>query len=62
MPVRNKFDTHAEFTKALRDWFAGQALTGILSYHEEQSWQHFEYAIEAYRYADAMLIAREKKP
>ena len=43
----------------LRDWFAGQALAGLISVDgldaETASWQ-------AYQYADAMLRARQVKP
>jgi|NOAtaT_7_FD_contig_51_1432783_length_295_multi_1_in_0_out_0_2 hypothetical protein len=42
----------------LRDWFAGQALAGLISVDgldaETASWQ-------AYQYADAMLRSRDKR-
>ena len=41
----------------LRDWFAGQALAGMLS----SAPQKF-CAVDAYTFADAMLKAREVKP
>jgi hypothetical protein len=45
----------------LRDWFAGQALTGMVSYVVEGA--TFENVAEdAYKAADAMLKAREVKP
>ena len=45
----------------LRDWFAGQALTGMVSYVVEGA--TFENVAEdAYKAADAMLRAREVKP
>ena len=31
MPTRNQFLNDADFTDALRDWFAGLALVGILA-------------------------------
>ena len=46
----------------LRDWFAGQALSGMLSV-----WPRFTvnseefYASNAYEIADAMLLEREKQ-
>lgn len=52
---------------SLRDWFAGQALTGLLSdptneIQEEES--HGQYyaisAVSAYMIADAMLAARKE--
>lgn len=45
----------------LRDWFAGQALAGLVSYVVEGA--TFENVAEdAYKAADAMLRAREVKP
>jgi len=43
----------------LRDWFAGQALAGMLA--NPDSWTQAG-GVMAYRYADAMLKAREVKP
>ena len=46
---------------ALRDWFAGQALAGIASGHDETGmwmWRPGEAAEAAYLVADAMLAAR----
>lgn len=41
---------------SLRDWFAGQALAGLLAqYGADPEWT----AIAAYKEADAMLAARE---
>ncbi len=46
----------------LRDWFAGQALTGIVLSPLGQGGRitFSATAIDAYTYADAMLAAREK--
>ena len=46
----------------LRDWFAGQALVGLLSgqYKEQSHHNLTEIPAEAYLIADAMLEAREK--
>ena len=43
----------------LRDWFAGQALAGMLA--NPDSWTG-DRGVMAYRYADAMLRAREVEP
>ena len=48
----------------LRDWFAGQALAGLLAAPTEPEEKTFAkvlktYSRNAYRYADAMLAARE---
>jgi hypothetical protein len=45
----------------LRDWFASQALAGLLAFQGH----HMDAALGAedcYNYADAMLKAREVKP
>lgn len=41
----------------LRDWFAGQALAGLLA-ATDLSGTHALYAEESYEFADAMLKAR----
>ena len=51
---------------SLRDWFAGQALNGMLSYSRNDaggSWystSETDAARAAYEYADAMLAARKE--
>ena len=42
----------------LRDWFAGQALSGCITKPDAYS-EHHNIAIEAYEIADAMMKARE---
>ena len=43
---------------SLRDWFAGQALAGMLA--NADNWFEAEDAVcHAYKHADAMLAARE---
>jgi hypothetical protein len=42
----------------LRDWFAGQALAGLLAHTGESERNR---AVAAYRYADAMLRARDTR-
>lgn len=43
---------------SLRDWFAGQALSGCITKPDAYS-EHHNIAIEAYEIADAMMKARE---
>ncbi len=51
--------TKEQKDKELRDWFAGQALAGILANHMQYT-QPDNVAAEAYRMADAMMEARKK--
>lgn len=45
---------------SLRDWFAGQALAGMLG-DPERSGEFAEFARYAYQAADAMLAARKER-
>jgi len=47
--------TETYFGMTLRDWFAGQAMMGMISYGDE----HAPYGVNAYRIADAMIAARK---
>lgn len=44
---------------SLRDWFAGQVLRGLLN-NESNTKDAVMFAVDAYRFADAMLAARAK--
>jgi hypothetical protein len=46
----------------LRDWFAGQALAGVMAHKDSAKWNPNAVASDCYGYADAMLKAREVKP
>lgn len=46
---------------SLRDWFAGQALTGVVADWGETAFMPDVMANRAYRLADAMLRVREAK-
>lgn len=45
----------------LRDWYAGQALAGILAgWHDDAKWNEHRIAVVAYEFADAMVAERNK--
>ena len=46
---------------SLRDWFAGQALTGLIFHDGYGHVSTEDIANDAYSYADAMLEARNKE-
>jgi hypothetical protein len=46
----------------LRDWFAGQALAGLLAQPAEPEFGAHYFAMSSYFMADAMIKAREVKP
>jgi hypothetical protein len=46
---------------SLRDWFAGEALNGLLAGRQNRLLRPQEYAEEAYLLAEAMLIERGKR-
>jgi hypothetical protein len=56
------YEAHPGMT--LRDWFAGQALIGLLAghYSETNRLNFTEVPREAYCIADAMIEARKVKP
>ncbi len=61
--IRNYDDSLSGFAQpgmSLRDYFAGQALIGLLASTVEQELcdEPRDYAITAYSFADAMLSAR----
>jgi hypothetical protein len=69
MPVRHEFATDAAFEEALRNWFAGQAMIGLLACGEPFSVSRDGGAfaevplaealpVVAYGLADAMLSTR----
>lgn len=62
-PIRSQFETEADFLDALRDYFAGQALVGIINACAMDTLENGEkieemFARKAYYVADAMLLAR----
>jgi len=45
----------------LRDYFAAKALMGILAHKNALDWTYLATAEDSYRYADAMIKARERE-
>lgn len=47
---------------SLRDWFAGQALTGLLAgqFSESGRWNLNDLPKESFKIADAMIVARNQ--
>ena len=65
-PITGEWVDTSEFAAAstgmtLRDWFAGQALAGLVTLESRLDKEPAEDAALAYRIADAMLAAREAK-
>jgi hypothetical protein len=58
VPYPNGNVQHGWNGMSLRDWFAGQALAGLLAHTGESERNR---AVAAYRYADAMLRARDTR-
>ena len=61
-PRSGNDDCTSEFGMTLRDYFAGQALVGMLSEGRSNSNAKNWMPEEAYEIADAMLAAREATP
>jgi hypothetical protein len=57
-PVSRETEGWYERGMTLRDWFAGQALMGMLAKQSNADGMHDSYASDAYRYADEMIRAR----
>jgi len=67
VPLRNQFESEAEWLEHMRMYFAAKALPAYLSHVSDGgsailSRCYAEAAKEAYEIADAMLGAREAKP
>jgi len=46
---------------SIRDYFAAKALMGILAHKNALDWTYLATAEDSYRYADAMIKARERE-
>lgn len=52
---------HQHAGMSLRDYFAGQAILGLVTYYTEKAHTATDLAETAYQYAEAMMQAREKE-
>ena len=63
----SELGTHGTYGMTLRDYFAAKAMQGMVTSQQDvemrghPDWRD-EFSREAYRYADAMLAAREDTP
>lgn len=53
-------DTYSTGGMSLLDWFAGQALKGIIT-NPENGGTYEAFAKEAYGYAEAMMLEKERR-
>jgi len=60
MPAFPLPENYAREGMSLRDWFAGQALQGLLAGAADADCTAADYARDAFMMADAMLAARKK--
>lgn len=63
-PSKNQLVDEIEYVccegMSLRDYFAGQALAGLLAVPDTGNWKFEEFSSAAYQHADAMLEARQR--
>jgi hypothetical protein len=64
VPEENRLSngTYCNEGMSLRDWFAGQALSGQLANRYQDQYGEGQQARRAYEYADAMIAARGCTP
>ena len=62
MPLRNQFDSEAEWMQHMRMYFAAKAMQGICAHHDTWGFIVDEIVGQSYAIADSMLAAREVRP
>ncbi len=60
-PIAMHYDFENYAGMSLRDWFAGQALSGMMAHKDSSQWTSHEVANDCYLHANAMLAARKGK-
>lgn len=59
-PRSGNDDCTSEFGMTLRDYFAGQALAGMMARKDSDGWTNREVADDCYLYAESMLATRKR--
>ena len=59
-PRSGNDDCTSEFGMTLRDYFAGQALAGMMARKDSDGWTQREVADDCYLYAESMLATRKR--
>ena len=59
-PRSGNDDCTSELGMTLRDYFAGQALAGMMARKDSDGWTNREVADDCYLYAESMLATRKR--
>lgn len=59
-PRSGNDDCTSEFGMTMLDYFAGQALAGMMARKDSDGWTNREVADDCYLYAESMLATRKR--